>query len=57
MSFFFEWRITEKIRPLILKELEKLELIEKIDRKRIKINKSQFDIKDLRVFYINLGII
>jgi len=56
MKFLFEWRIPEKIRPIIIKELEKLKLTERINKKTIKLNPSSFDTEDLRKFYEGVGI-
>lgn len=56
MKFFFEWRLPEKIRPVIIKELETLGLIKRINKKSIEINGSDFDLKDLRGFYKAVGI-
>ena len=50
-SFLFEWRLPKSIRPVIIKELIILKLVEKIDGKTIKLNKSNFTIDDLRKFY------
>ncbi len=56
MSYLFEWRIPENIRPIIIKELEILGLIERVGRRSIKINSSSFELDDLREFYKELGI-
>ena len=49
-SFLFEWRIPKEIRPIIIRELELLNLIERVGKKYIKINNSKFDIDDMREF-------
>ena len=56
MNFLFEWRIPKEIRPVIIKELEILNLIERLNKKTIKIKDSIFDIEDLREFYKSTGI-
>ncbi len=56
MAFFFEWRLPEKIRPVIIKELEMLDLIERINKKSIKIKGSNFTLEDVRKFYEAVGI-
>ena len=56
MKFLFEWRLPTAIRPIILKELEILNLIEKINKKSIKINKSKFTLEDVREYYKAVGI-
>ena len=56
MNSLFEWRLPKAIRPVIIKELEKLELIERINKKTIKLKPSTFTITDLREFYKAVGI-
>lgn len=56
MNFLFEWRLPTSIRPVIIKELEILNLIERINKKTIKINQSDFTLEDVRRFYSAVGI-
>lgn len=56
MQFFFEWRIPTSIRPVIIKELEILDLIERVNKKSIKIKDSSFTLEDVREFYKAVGI-
>jgi len=56
MNFLFEWRIPKEIRPVMLKELELLNLIERTNKKTIKIKESNFNIEDVRGFYEAVGI-
>lgn len=56
MSFLFEWRLPKEIRPIIIKELEMLNLIERVNKKTIRISKSQFILEDTRDFYKIVGI-
>lgn len=56
MDFLFEWRIPGKIRPIIIKELEMLDLIERNDKKTIKIKQSTFTVDDIREFSKAVGI-
>jgi hypothetical protein len=51
MQFFFEWRIPTSIRPIIIKELEILNLIERVNKKTIKIKDSDFTLEDVRKYY------
>jgi len=51
MNFLFEWRIPRELRPIIVKELELLDLIELVNKKSIRLNDSDFDLSDLREFY------
>lgn len=56
MKFLFEWRIPKELRPIIIKELEILQLIERINKKTIKINDSSFTLDDLRKYCLAVGI-
>ena len=56
MSFLFEWRIPEKIRPIVIKELEILELVERVNKKTIKLRPSSFTPGDIREFCKQVGI-
>lgn len=55
MSFLFEWRLPKEIRPIIIKELEMLDLIERINKKTIRLKQSTFNVSDLREFYKTLN--
>lgn len=56
MKFLFEWRIPEKIRPVMIKELEMLNLIERVNKKIIRLKHSDFTLEDVREFYKTVGI-
>ena len=56
-SFLFEWRIKKPFRPVILKELEKLGLIEKVDKYTIKLNESKVDMENISQIYILAGLL
>lgn len=56
MNFLFEWRIPKEIRPIIIKELEMLGLIKRVNKKTIKIQDSKFNIEDVREFCKAVGI-
>ena len=56
IKYLFEWRIPTSIRPVIIKELEILNLVERINRKMIKLKKSDFTLEDIREFYKAVGI-
>jgi len=55
-SFLFEWRFLRSIRPIIIKEMEMLGLIELSGRRNMIIKKSNFRIEDLRRYYEEVGI-
>ncbi len=55
-NFFFEWRLPKEIRPIIIKELELLKLIECTNRRAVTVNPSKFNLGDLRIFYKMVGI-
>ena len=56
MKFLFEWRIPKELRPIVIKELEILNLIERINKKTVKINDSNFILDDLREYNKAMGI-
>ena len=56
-SILFEWRVPKNLRSVIIKELEQLELIEKIDKQTIKLKPCKHSIEDLTKIYIHVGII
>lgn len=53
----FQWRIPKALRPVVIKELEILGLIKKINRNEIEIMDSEYNPEDLRKFYECVGII
>jgi len=53
-SFLFQWKIPESIRPLVIREMEILGLIERKNRFLIKFNKPQFNKEDITEFYEEL---
>jgi hypothetical protein len=55
-SRMFQWRIPSCLKPLIIKEMELLGLIKKIDNKTIELLPSKFNINDVRCYYQQLGI-
>jgi len=56
-DFLFEWRIPNKIRYIIVRELEKLKLLERINKKTLRIEQSDFDLDDVREFSKAVGIL
>lgn len=54
--YLFEWRIPSKLRPLILKEMIMLGLVEDLDRKTIKITRPEFNEEDCNHYYETLKI-
>ena len=56
MHFLFQWRILKSLRPIIIKELELLNLVEKVNKKRIKLNRSTLDPNDVNKIYLDLGL-
>jgi hypothetical protein len=55
-SRMFQWRIPTCLKPLIIKEMELLGLIRKIDNKKLELLPSKFNINDVRCYYQQLGI-
>ncbi|GBE19396.1 MAG TPA: hypothetical protein ENG87_01810 [Candidatus Pacearchaeota archaeon] len=56
LTYMFEWRIPKKLRPLILKEMIILRLVEKKDKDTLIIKKPQFDEENCNSYYIKLGL-
>ena len=56
MSFLFEWRLPKEIRPIILRELEILDLVEKIGKKQIRLKNSCFKPEDIREYCQAVGV-
>lgn len=54
--YLFQWRIPSQLKPIIIKEMENMGLIEKVDKKTVKFLHSNFDIEDLRKVKKKLGI-
>ena len=54
--FLYEWRILKSIRPIIIKELELLGLVERVNKKNILLNESDFDEEDLFKYYSRTGV-
>ena len=55
IRFLFEWRIIKPIRPIIIKELEMMGLVERINKRTIKINRSYFEPENIGEYYRNVG--
>lgn len=56
ISYMFEWRIPQKLRPLILEEMMILGLCIEIDKRDIEINKPEFTEEDYNKYYEELGL-
>jgi hypothetical protein len=52
----FQWKIPKNIRPLILKEMEILGLLNHEGRRLLKLNKSEFKIDDINKYSTLLNI-
>lgn len=55
-SYLCCWKIPKQIRPLIIKELEMLNLISIKDCRTIKLRKSTFDVDNLNSYYRRMGL-
>ena len=55
-DYLYEWRILKVMRPIIIKELEMFGLIEMVNKKTIKINKSLFNKEDVSKIYTEIGL-
>jgi len=55
-KYLFQWKIPEKMRILIIKELIMLGLLEKEKKYSLKIKRPTFDIENLNKYYQELHI-
>ena len=55
-KYLFQWKIPEKMRILIIKELILLELLEKEKKYVLKINRPSFSLEELNKYYQELNI-
>lgn len=55
-KFLFEWRLPEKIRPLIIKEMILLGMLEKVGQYELLVNKPEFSLEDINSYYEKLGL-
>jgi len=55
-SFLFQWKIPNILRPLIIKEMIKMKLLEKEGRFILKLNHSTFNPKKINELYQKFGI-
>lgn len=55
-KYLFQWKIPEKMRALIIKELMLMGLIEQEKQYVLKINRPEFSEEKLNDYYVLLGI-
>lgn len=55
-KYLFQWKIPKVIKPLIVKELILLRLIERENRYTLKINRPKFNEEELSEYYRELGL-
>jgi len=55
-DFLFEWRIPTKMRPIVIRELQMLGLLRRVNKKTMEIERSEFDIEDIREFSKVVGL-
>lgn len=55
-SFLFEWRVPKWLRPVVLKEMENMELIKLENRNTIIFNKCDIDIDNISNIFNNVGL-
>ena len=55
-DFLFEWRLPKEIRPIVLRELEMLGLLRRMNKKTVIIEDSSFALEDLRKFCKEVGM-
>ena len=56
-DFLFEWRIPKFMRPVILRELELIGLIERIDKKTILLKKSEIKMDNPSRLFDMVGLL
>jgi hypothetical protein len=55
-KYLYQWKIPEKLRPLIIKELIILGLIEQDKRFYLKINRPEFKEENMNDYYQMMGV-
>ena len=50
------WRIPDELRPIIIKVWEQMGIVEKVNKKKIKFIKTEFDLSKVNKMYENFGI-
>jgi len=56
ISYMFQWSIPKQLRYLILKEMEKLNLLKITNKYNVELNKPTFSEEDIGKYYIKLNI-
>jgi hypothetical protein len=56
-SYLFQWRLPNYLRTALLKEMELMGLIEKVDNLTIKINHPKIDIQNPSLVFDLIGLI
>jgi hypothetical protein len=56
ISYMFQWSIPKQLRYLIIKEMEKLDLLKVTNKYMIELNKPQFNEEDIGKYYCELSI-
>lgn len=54
-KYLFQWKIPEKMRALVIKEMIMLGLLKKEGKSEIRINRPEFSLEDLNNYYHKLG--
>lgn len=55
-DYLFQWKIPNKMRILLIKELISMGLLEKDSRYNLKINRPDFTLEDLNSYYVRYGL-
>lgn len=56
-DYLHEWRIPKEIRIAIIKEMEILGLLEKIDRNSFRVKRQKIDLENINEIYSMVGIL
>lgn len=55
-TYLYNWKIPKQLRHLIVRELEILGLVKRLDRRTLELSKPNFDINNLKKYEEELGI-
>lgn len=55
-TYLYNWRIPKQLRHLIIRELEILGLVRRLDRRTLELSKPNFDINNLKEYEKKLNI-
>lgn len=57
VSYLHEWRIPKEIRIAMIKEMETMELLKRIDRSCMEVKKPTIDLENINKIYEMVGLV